>query len=147
MFAPKKILVATDFSEFSDRALKDALEMAENYKSKVVLLHVIDEHLEQCAVDYCLSAEVFTELQAKSELTSREKLEEEVRKISSQKNGVEFKVRTGIPYTEILNEQQEDKADLIVLGSHGKRGYVHNMLGGVADKVARSATVPVLVVR
>lgn len=147
MFAPKTILVATDFSEFSDRALKDALELAEKYKSKIILLHVIDESLEQCVVDYCLSAEAFTDLQAKSERSSREMLEREAEKVSGQKNGIVFKIRTGTPYSEILYEQQEDRADLIVLGSHGKRGFVHNMLGGVADKVMRGATVPVLVVR
>lgn len=149
MFAPKTILVATDFSEFSDRAMKDALEMAETYNAKLIMLHVIDEHLEQCVVDYCLSAEVFTELQEKSERSSREKLEEELRKVSPRQkgNGIDFKVRTGVPYSEILHEQQEDRADLIILGSHGKRGFAHNMLGGVADKVTRGASVPVLVVR
>lgn len=149
MFAPKTILVATDFSEFSDRALKDALGLAENYKAKLILLHVIDEYLQQCVVDYCLSEEAFTELQEKSERNTREKLEEEVKKAAPQKNGkdITLKVRMGIPYSEILNEQQEGKADLIVLGSHGKRGFVHNMLGGVADKVMRGATVPVMVVR
>lgn len=148
MFAPKTILVATDFSEFSDRAVKDALEMAGNYKAKLILLHVIDENLQQCVVDYCLSAEAFTELQENTERNSREKLQEELKKIDPRKNGnIEIKVRTGVPYSEILHEQQEDRADLIVLGSHGKRGFVHNMLGGVADKVTRGATVPVMVVR
>lgn len=148
MFAPKTILVATDFSEFSDRAVKDALEMAENYKAKLILLHVIDENLQQCVVDYCLSAEAFTELQENTERSSREKLQEEVKKIAPRMNGnIGLKVRTGVPYSEILNEQQEDRADLIILGSHGRRGFVHNMLGGVADKVTRGATVPVMVVR
>lgn len=149
MFAPKTILVATDFSEFSDRALKDALELAENYKAKLILLHVIDVHLQQCVVDYCLSEEAFAELQEISERNTREKLEEEVKKAASQKNGknIILKVRMGIPYSEILNEQQEGGADLIILGSHGKRGFVHNMLGGVADKVIRGANVSVMVVR
>lgn len=149
MSSPKTILVATDFSEFSDRALKEAMEMAENYRAKLVLLHVIDENLQQCVVDYCLSAEAFTQLQEKSEQASRQKLEEELKKVSTRKdgNGVDFKVRTGVPYTEILHEQQEDRADMIILGSHGKRGFIHNMLGGVAEKVTRGASVPVLVVR
>lgn len=149
MSAPKTILVATDFSEFSDRAVKEALDMAENYKAKLIILHVIDENLQQCVVDYCLSAEAFSELQDKSEQNSRQKMEEEFRKLSPRKegDGVAFKIRTGAPYTEILHEQQEDRADLIVLGSHGKRGFIHNMLGGVAEKVTRGASVPVLVVR
>lgn len=149
MSAPKTILVATDFSEFSDRAVKNALEMADNYKAKLILLHVIDEHLQQCVVDYCLSAEAFTELQEKTERNSRERLQEELRKFVPRQNGnyIDFKVRTGVPYSEILHEQQEDRADLIILGSHGKRGFVHNMLGGVAERVTRGAAVPVLVVR
>ncbi len=147
MFAPKKILVATDFSEFSDRALKDAMELAENYKAKLVLLHVVDENLHQCVADYCLSPEVFTEAQTQSKRTSLEKMKDEARKISRRKNGLDYKVRTGVPYSEILKEQEEDKADLIVIGSHGKRGFVQNMIGGVADRVTRSAHVPVLVVR
>lgn len=149
MFAPKNILAASDFSENSDRAVQDALELAEKYKANLILLHVIDENLQQCVIDYCLSEEAFHELQEKTERNSRQKLEEELRKIAPRKdgNGIKFKVRTGIPYTEILHEQQEDGADLIVLGSNGKRGFVHNMLGGVADKVTRGATVPVMVVR
>ena len=141
MSAPKKILVGSDFSEYSDRALKDALEMAETYKAKVVLLHVVDENLQQCVADYCLSTEVFNELKTKSESTSLEKLKEETAKISSLGNGIAFKVRSGIPYAEILKEQQEDGADLIILGSHGKRGFVENMLGGVAEKVLKNLAI------
>ena len=147
MFAPKKILVATDFSEFSDRAMKYALEMAKLYNSKIILLHVVDENLEQCVVDYCLSAEVFSELQAKSERSSREKMEEEIKEMAAGMNGIALSVRTGIPYSEILHEQQEDGADLIIMGSHGKRGFVHNILGSVTDKVSRGAAVPVLIVK
>lgn len=149
MFAPKTILVATDFTEFSDRAVRDAIEMAKIYKARLIMLHVVDEHLQQCVVDYCLSAEAFTELQEKTEHNSRASLEEQFKKVSAQLNGTDvvFKVRFGIPYNEILNEQQEDRSDLIILGSHGKRGFVHNMLGGVADKVTHGASVPVLVVR
>ena len=147
MFAPKKILVATDFSEFSDRALQDAMEMAKNYRAELVLLHVVDEYLQQCAADYCLSPEVFANAKEQTKRSSLEKMQEEVRKISPRNNGLDYRVRTGVPYSEILKEQEEDKADLIILGSHGKRGFVHNMIGGVADRVTRSAAVPVMVVR
>jgi nucleotide-binding universal stress UspA family protein len=147
MFAPKTILVGTDFSEFSDRALKDAMEIAEKYKAKLILLHVVDENIQQCVADYCLAEEVFAEVKMKSERSSMEKMKEEVGDIAPRRNGIQYKVRTGVPYSEILKEQQEDKADLIILGSHGKRGFVHNLIGNVADKVTRGAAVPVLVVR
>ncbi len=147
MFAPKTILVGTDFSEFSDRALKDATEIAENYRARLILLHVVDEDIQQCVADYCLSSEVFAQVQMNSKRASLEKMNEEAGKVSPRKNGLEYKVRTGSPYAEILKEQQEDKADLIILGAHGKRGVVSNILGSVADKVTRGASVPVLVVR
>ncbi len=53
MFAPKKILVPTDFSKFSDEALKQAYDIAKQFKARIYLLHVI-EVVQTCSVDYCL---------------------------------------------------------------------------------------------
>lgn len=147
MFAPKMILVATDFSEYSNRALNAALDIAKMCKAKIIMLHVIDEHIEQCFDDYCFSEEAFAELQSKSAISSKEKMQEAIREISPKGKVVSFSVRNGVPYLEILQEQKKSGADLIVLGSHGKRGFVQNILGGVTDKVSRGAMVPVLIVR
>ena len=57
----KAILVPSDFSEFSDRALQKAIDLAKEYKSRIYLLHVIDEGLQQCVADYCLTEEVMEE--------------------------------------------------------------------------------------
>ncbi len=57
MFAPKNILVPTDFSQYSDKAFKEAVILAEKFKSKIYLLHVYDEGIQQCVVDYCLPVE------------------------------------------------------------------------------------------
>ena len=62
-----------------------------------------------------------------------------------QKLDIAFDIKTGVPYEEILKEQQEKKADLIVIASHGRTGLLHH-LGSVADKVMRSAKCPVLLV-
>ncbi|MBK7550265.1 MAG: universal stress protein [Syntrophaceae bacterium] len=53
MFTPKSILVPTDFSEHSDRAVRQAVDIAEQHNSKIYLLHVVDR-LQQCAIDYCI---------------------------------------------------------------------------------------------
>ena len=66
MFTPKTILVPTDFSESSDRALEKAVDMAEKYNAKVILLHVIDEKVQQCAADYCLRNEDVGKLEEES---------------------------------------------------------------------------------
>ena len=58
MLKPTTILVPTDFSEHSDRSVSEALDMAQQYKAKVYLLHVISEEFRRCGGDYCLSDEL-----------------------------------------------------------------------------------------
>ena len=58
MFSPKNILVPTDFSEASDRALNQALDIAEQFHSRIYLLHVITESLQRCGEDYCLDESI-----------------------------------------------------------------------------------------
>ena len=146
MFAPTNILVPTDFSEFSDRALKEAVDIAVQNKSRINLLHVVDK-LQPCAVDYCIKEEVLMAVEKESIRASQEKMEKEVARIAKeQKLDIVFDIKTGVPYEEILKEQQNKKADLIVIASHGRTGLLHHM-GSVADKVMRSAKCPVLLVR
>jgi len=60
---------------------------------------------------------------------------------------VTFDVKSGTPYEEILKEQQERKADLIVIASHGRTGILKSFIGSVAERVMREAKCPVLLVR
>ena len=147
MFTPKKILVPTDFSPSSDMALDKALDMAEQYRSRVVVLHVIDETIQQCAVDYCLSQDEVERIQEQSMHDSREKLEKEV---TTLKGGraveIEYDLQWGAPVETIINEQQKTGADLIVLGSHGRKTFKEHLVGSVTDKVVRSTRAPVMVV-
>ena len=85
MFAPKNILVQTDFSEYSDRALKQAVDIASEHNSKIYLLHVVDE-IVQCAVDYCLDAAVVDQVEKQSMAFAEEKLKKEVKMISAAKD-------------------------------------------------------------
>jgi nucleotide-binding universal stress UspA family protein len=147
MFAPKSILVPTDFSEYSDRAIKQAVDIAEQNNAKMYLLHVVDQ-LQQCAIDYCIPLEVMQKVQSDSEKEASRKMQEEAQKITQAKKiDVTFDVKSGIPFEEILKEQQERKADLIVIASHGRTGILKSLIGSVADKVMREAKCPVLLVR
>ena len=148
MFAPKKILVPTDFSKYSDKALLEAVDIAKKYGSKIYLLHVIDEHIQQCAVDYCIGAEVIKKLQRESLKASKEKLHEGINAIADAKRlDVEIDVKEGVPSEVILSEQKKKSADLIVIASHGKTGILKNLIGSVTDKVVRGAKCPVIVVK
>jgi nucleotide-binding universal stress UspA family protein len=146
MFAPKKILVPTDFSEYSDRALKQAVDIASEHNSKIYLLHVVDE-IVQCAVDYCLDAAVVDQVEKQSMAFAEEKLKKEVKMLSESKDlQIISDVKKGYTYETILKEQKDKGIDLIVIASHGKKGLIKH-LGSVADKVLREAKCPVLLVK
>jgi nucleotide-binding universal stress UspA family protein len=147
MFAPKSILVPTDFSEYSDRAIKQAVDIAEQNNAKIYLLHVVDK-LQQCAIDYCIPVETMMKVQSDSEKEASRKMQDEAKKITQAKKiDVTFDVKSGVPFEEILKGQQERKADLIVIASHGRTGIMKSLIGSVADKVMREAKCPVLLVR
>jgi len=147
MFTPKTILVPTDFSEFSDRAVRQAADIAEQSNAKIYLLHVVDK-LEQCAIDYCIPLETMMKVQSDSEKEATRKMQEEANRIlQSKKIDVAFDVKSGVPFEEILKAQQERKADLIVIASHGRTGILKSLIGSVAERVMREAKCPVLLVR
>jgi len=147
MFAPKQILVPTDFSEYSDRAIREAIDIAKQFGAKIYLLHVINI-VHQCSVDYCMDSALVDQLEKQSEERTKSMFREELDRISGSKS-VDITTGTamGLAYEEILNEQQKKSVDLIVIASHGKTGLLHHLMGSVADKVLKSAKCPVLLVR
>src|SRR5512139_4081848 len=80
MFTPKAILVPTDFSEYSDRAVKEAVDIAAQNNAKIYLLHVVDQ-LQQCAIDYCIPIETMMKVQSDSEKEAVRKMQDEANKI------------------------------------------------------------------
>jgi universal stress protein A len=148
MFAPKSILVPSDFSSFSDRALQKAIDLAKEYKSKIYLLHVIDEGLQQCVADYCLATELMKTMEMEDRSATQKRLEQQVSRIPDAAGmDISYDIRKGYPAEEILKDEQEKNPDLIVIASHGRTGLLHNLLGSTTDKVLRRATCPVLLVR
>jgi universal stress protein A len=149
MFAPKNILVPTDFSGYSDHALKEAIDIAKLTKAKIYLLHVIDDGFRQCSVDYCLDEGVVQQVLKDSTNKAQEKLRDEVKKLVDEHAGIEIIYDTvrGVPYEEIIKEAKDKKVDLIVIASHGKTGILKNLMGGVVDKVMKNAKCQVLLVR
>jgi nucleotide-binding universal stress UspA family protein len=147
MFAPKKILVPTDFSNFSDNALQQAFDIAKQHKAKIYLFHVI-QVIQQCAIDYCLDNATVEAIEKKSVKAAQDMMKEQIKKVVKSKE-VEIisDVKKGTPYQEILKEQVAKKIDLIVIASHGKTGILSHLIGSVAEKVTRGAKCPVFLVR
>ena len=148
MFRPSTILVPTDFSQYSDKALLQALDIAKQYKAKVYLFHVVDDYVQQCAGDYCIDYAVVEQLQAEMRAKGKEKILKELEKLPQAK-GVEViaDVGHGNPYRAILNEAKAKGVDLIVLASLGKSGVAHVIIGSVARHILREATCSVLLTR
>jgi len=146
MFAPKKILVPTDFSKYSDNALKQALDIAQQQKGKIYLLHVIGI-IQQCAIDYCLDQATVEELEMKASKAATERMQKQINKVAkSMQVEIIPEIRKGTPAKEILEAQQKNRIDLLVIASHGMTGILSH-LGSVAEKVARQAKCPVYIVR
>lgn len=148
MFAPSRILVPTDFSEFSDHALADAIDIAARYGSTIYLLHVVGV-VQQCSVDYCMSNEAVDGVRNSVVQSAARMMEKQVeRVVKNREITIEKDIVEARPvYTKILEVQKERGIDLIVIASHGKSGLLHRLLGSVADKVTRMATCPVYLLR
>ncbi len=148
MFRPTKILVPTDFSKSSDKALRQALDIAAQHKAKLFVVHVLNEHITQCVYDYCLStAEV---KKAKEQLisTAKKNLDKQLSKFPPVKPGtVKAEVKSGIPSEEILKSAQENGIDLIVIASLGQTGLAKYLIGGIARNVLKHAKCSVLLTR
>jgi universal stress protein A len=147
MFAPKQILVPTDFSSYSDNALKEASDLAGQHGSTIHLLHVISV-AQQCAIDYCMDASMVAQLEKQSTEAAQQKMQEEISKFPELKTVTIIpEVKKGTPYEQILKDQKEKNIDLIVIASHGTTGLMHHLIGSVAEKVARGAACSVLLVK
>lgn len=147
MFAPKQILVPTDFSTYSDKSLKEAIDIAKQHGSTIHLLHVINI-LHQCSVDYCIDSGVVAELEKQSTERATKMMAEETDKFPEAKTiTIIPEIRKGTPYEEILKTQKEKNIDLIVIASHGTTGLLHYFMGSIAEKVTKGAKCPVLLMR
>jgi universal stress protein A len=148
MLKPTKILVPTDFSEYSDKALSQALDIAKQYGAKVYLLHVVHLAIQQCVVDYCLSEEMMQQLEDQAIGSVRESIKKELDKFPRVREvEVITDVKRGFPAEEILKEEKEKGIDLIVIASLGKSGIAKYLIGSVARHVLRGAKCPVLLTK
>jgi nucleotide-binding universal stress UspA family protein len=138
----RRILVPVDFGELSRPALKEAVALAQYSGASVTLLHVYEYSL------FGLDGGPTSTIDAARQLrqAAEDSLRELVALYVSQKVQIISVLREGLPWTEVLRYAKESGADLIVLGTHGRRGLPRALLGSVAEKIVRSARIPVLTI-
>ena len=143
MITIKKILCPVDHSEYSYLALKYAISLALKDEAKLYLMHVIDSRLYDTEL-YPLSPNTINEIDTTKIHTN---LLKSLPEGTADVLEVETIVTKGVPFHEIVTVAQEKDIELIVIGTHGRTGLSHIMLGSVAEKVIRKAPCPVLTVR
>jgi nucleotide-binding universal stress UspA family protein len=141
----KKILFATDFSEGSSNALPYAIDLAKQYGAKLYLIHVLYDVAKTAGwyVPHASIDEIYADMKKAAEAELAKTFIEGMQDLTDIKR----LVLTGIPHEEITKFAAEEKIDLIVLGTHGRRGLDRMLFGSTAEQVVRNASCPVLSVR
>ncbi len=148
MIAIKHLLVPTDFSEPSQIAVTYGKALAENFKSTLHLIHVLDEN----ALIYPWTSPEGTTLslgaaRVELEQQARDRLDRVLTEDERKMFSAQIVSLVGSPFLEIVNYAKAKEIDLIVLGTHGRGPIAHMLMGSVAEKVVRKAPCPVLTVR
>ena len=139
----KNILCPVDHSDCSKEALKYAVSFAIKDNSKLYLLHVIDIRTFDESINAMTPQIPDDKTLAQLKTKLLDCIPEEIR----DDMDVEALVVQGIPFVEIISTAKKNDVDMIVLGSHGRTGITHMMMGSVSEKVVRKAPCPVLTVR
>ena len=141
----KTVLFPTDFSTGARAAMDYALSLAKDYNARLILLYVIqDISIAEWYIPSSISATDLVEDMQKSAGKEMEKWGAEA---SAKVKDVEKMVVRGVPFVEIIRTAKEKKADMIVIGTHGRTGIDHMLFGSTAEKVVRKSPCPVLTVR
>jgi nucleotide-binding universal stress UspA family protein len=140
----KHILVPVDFGESSDEALALGIDLAKKFGAALTILHAYE--IPAYAYDgasYVSAAELLAPIES----MAKKKLQSTLETVQKRVPEAKGYVRAGPAAAEILTAVDEVHADLVVIGSHGRRGVSRLLLGSVAEKVVRLSPVPVLTVR
>jgi nucleotide-binding universal stress UspA family protein len=143
MNAPKKILVPTDFSEPSNAALEYAVALAEKLGASVHLVHAFELPIVGFP-DGTLT--ITAEMASRIIDAAQKALDELVKKYAARSFTVTSSLEQADPRDGVLAAAKKVGADLIVMGTHGRRGISRALIGSVAEGVVRRSPIPVLTV-
>ncbi len=139
----KRILVPTDFTETSERAIDMAIALAERLGASVTLMHSYEIPI----MGFPDGALVATaDIATRIADASRAALDSAVDKRQGAKVKVDGILRDGVAWEEINRIADEIDADLVVIGTHGRRGLARALLGSVAENVVRTSRRPILTI-
>jgi nucleotide-binding universal stress UspA family protein len=145
-----KILSATDFSEDSNLALSYAEELARRFNGELLVLHV-DQPLPPVMVSPdmgpVMDVGAMTRIAEEQRLLAQKELDKIVNRMRDSGLKARSLLKVGSPFLEVIHTAQSEGAELIVMGTHGRTGLAHVLMGSVAERVVQKAPCPVLTIR
>jgi nucleotide-binding universal stress UspA family protein len=143
----KRIIVPIDFSDWSRKALEYAVATARAHSSKLTILHVYEGSFVEPYVNAANSEEEANEIMKEIERVNETKYDEFLKTVDL--SGVEYEklLKKGIPETEIVDIAMEKQANLIVMGTHGRSGIKHILIGSTAEEVVRAVHCDIIIVK
>ena len=143
----KRIIVPIDFSDCSRKALEYATATARAHNSKLTILHVYEGSFVEPYVKAANSEEEADEIMKEIERVNETKYDEFLKTVDL--SGVEYEklLKKGIPETDIVEIAMEQQANLIVMGTHGRSGIKHILIGSTAEEVVRAVHCDIIIVK
>ncbi len=141
---PKKILFCADFSENSEPARQLAVEYANAFGAQLLIIHVVDTTGLPSYVDWV--GDELNRVLRQTQKSGEDRLGMLEKQCRESVNDVKTICRVGVASKEIVSAAAEEAVDLIVMGTHGRSGVRHLVMGSVARSVLKTAHRPVLIV-
>ena len=142
----RRVLHPTDFTSYSRAAFRKAIEMTTANRAQLLLIHVL-RPIIPVPGDAYISPKMYDELAGSARAFAQKELD----KLLAQANKARLRARgfllEGLAHDEIIRFARARRVDLIVMGTHGRRGLAKFFVGSVADRVVAGAPCPVLTVR
>lgn len=143
----RRILHATDFSSASAVAFRLAIDLAKAGRARLVLIHVLSEPAMAFAADIPVPPAVYNELEVAARADARKRLDRLLARARQSGVRATTQIIHGPAYARIVATARRERADVIVMGTHGRTGLARAFLGSVAGRVIATASCPVLTVR
>ena len=142
----RRILHPSDFSRACGAAFTKAVEMAKVNRAELLVLHVLSPVVPMMGDGY-MSPQLYEQIESSARTEAQKQLDRLLAR--AKKAGVRAKglFANGAPHEQITRLARSKKADLVVIGTHGRTGLARFFLGSVASRVVSTATCPVLTVR
>lgn len=143
----RRILHATDFSKASARALDEAVSLAKQNHAELLVVHVIEPVGQYAAGEDFGGAELYMKIEEAAEQDAQRSMQKLMLKLKQARVNAKSLLLKGLAHEQIVKAARSRKANMIVIGTHGRTGLSKLFMGSVAGKVVSLASCPVVTVR